>query len=73
MRRSITAAVMAAAVVLTTGSSASAEEAPSTGRDTGASSSTQLERVSAYTQPSVVYVGIEWTGRGHRAVRHQGG
>lgn len=59
MRRTFPVAVMAAAVLSTTGITASAEETPS---PSPAATSTQLERVSAYTQPSVVYVGIEWTG-----------
>jgi serine protease Do len=61
MRKSLTVAVLAAATLCAAATTASAEEAPAT---TPVSSSTvkPLERVSAYTQPSIVYIGITWKG-----------
>ncbi len=61
MRKSLTVAVLAAATLFAAGTTASAEEAPTTEPDS-ASTSTKLERVSAYTQPSIVYIGITWKG-----------
>jgi S1-C subfamily serine protease len=60
MRKSLTAAVLAAAALVAAGPAASAEEAPATEEST--TPATQLERVSAYTQPSIVYLGITWSG-----------
>lgn len=65
MRRSLAAVALAAATLLAGGTSAAASESPSPSASSstgGDSSPTQLERVSAYTQPSVVYIGITWTG-----------
>ncbi len=62
MRRSLTVAVMAAAALLAGGATAAAEESPSPSSSPTTSEVTQLERVSAYTQPSVVYIQIDWSG-----------
>jgi serine protease Do len=66
MRRSLTVAVMAAATLLAGGATANASESPSPSTSpsasSGATAPTELERVSAYTQPSVVYIDITWTG-----------
>lgn len=70
MKRSLTVAVMAAATLLAGGATATASESPSpstepTSESTGAASpesATPLERVRAYTQPSIVYIETTWTG-----------
>lgn len=68
MRRSLTIAVMAAATLLAGGATATAaaSESPSPSSSpsasSGAAAPTELERVSAYTQPSVVYIDVTWTG-----------
>jgi S1-C subfamily serine protease len=60
MKKSLTGAALAAATLFAMGPAATADEAPTT--TGGASETTPLERVSAYTQPSVVYIDITWTG-----------
>jgi len=68
MRRSLTVAVMAAATLLAGGATATAtaSETPSPSTESNASSApesaTPLERVRAYTQPSIVYIETTWTG-----------
>ena len=66
MRRSLTVAVMAAATLLAGGATATASETPSPSTESNASSApdstTPLERVRAYTEPSIVYVMTEYTG-----------
>ena len=68
MRRSLTVAVMAAATLLAGGASAAASESPSpttspsSASSSGPSAVTPLERVAAYTQPSIVYIETTWSG-----------
>jgi len=64
MRRSLTVAVMAAATLLASGASATASESPSPTSSSSSSPSdvTPLERVAAYTQPSIVYIETTWSG-----------
>jgi serine protease Do len=66
MRKSLTVAVMAAATLLAGGATATASETPSPSTESNASSApesaTPLERVRAYTQPSIVYIETTWTG-----------
>jgi serine protease Do len=61
MRKSLTAAILCSLLALGAGGPAAAagDTVPS---DTGPQA-TELEQVSAYTQPSIVYLQIEWTGR----------
>src|SRR3712207_708916 len=67
MRRTLLAALTAAALLGGAGAAA-ASESPSPSSSTSSSAgadgtgATQLERVSAYTQPSVVYIQTDWTG-----------
>jgi S1-C subfamily serine protease len=65
MRKTLIAVGTAAAALLVgagTATAASTTPSPSASTSTSSSSTTQLERVSAYTQPSVAYIGIDWTG-----------
>ena len=67
MRRSLIAVSTAAALLFGGGAATAASNSPSPSSSTSSSSSTgasttQLERVSAYTQPSIAYIGITWTG-----------
>ncbi|HEX2893070.1 MAG TPA: trypsin-like peptidase domain-containing protein [Marmoricola sp.] len=65
MKRSLTVAVMAAATLLAGGATATASESPSptTSSSSGSASDvTTLERVAAYTQPSIVYIETTWSG-----------
>ena len=69
MRRTLVVAAMAAATLIAGGGTAAASESPSPSSESGSApsadspeSATPLERVSAYTQPSIVYIETEWTG-----------
>ena len=66
MKRRLTVAVMAAAMLLAGGTAARASESPSPSAESDAGTSpesaTPLERVRAYTQPSIVYIQTTWTG-----------
>lgn len=70
MRRSLTVAAMAAATLLAGGATATASESPSPSTESSSEASTAdspesatpLERVRAYTQPSIVYIETTWTG-----------
>jgi S1-C subfamily serine protease len=55
---------LAAATLLAGGTSATASESPSPSPSTASSpsSATPLEKVSAYVQPSIVYIETTWTG-----------
>src|SRR4051794_6660397 len=63
MRRTLLAVATAAALLSGAGAATAASDSPSPS-PSGSSTSgvTQLERVSAYTQPSVVYIQTDWTG-----------
>jgi S1-C subfamily serine protease len=64
MRKTLIAVSTAAALLVGGGAAtaASTSPSPSTSSSTSTGTTTQLERVSAYTQPSVAYIGIDWTG-----------
>ena len=59
MRKFLTAAILCTSVALGAGTPAVAGETSPPAPEPQA---TELERVSAYTQPSVVYLQIDWTG-----------
>lgn len=61
MRKFLTAAVLCTTVALGAGVPASASDGGSPGDPVP--QATELERVSAYTQPSVVYLQMDWSGR----------
>lgn len=61
-KRNSVLATAAAVSLLFGGTTAAAEESPSPTPATD-SAATQLERISAYTQPSVVYIEMKWTAK----------
>ena len=68
MSKRLVIAAVAAAALLVPGSAAAADSSSRLAADASSSPSpapttTPLERVSAYTTPSIVYIGTDWAGR----------
>jgi S1-C subfamily serine protease len=67
MSKRLVIAAVAAAALLVPGSAAAADIPSTVAADSSSPSpapvTTPLERVSAYTTPSIVYIGTEWSGR----------
>jgi serine protease Do len=65
MRKRLTVAALASTALLLVPFAAAAEETPSPSASPSTETSgeaTPLQRVSAYVEPSVAYIGIEWSG-----------